>query len=70
VLNSNSQLETQAISDLLLLAIRSAVLRAQIDANELKTVGLALRTGMITPEYAVEWLHDIGLVDQVIEVQS
>ncbi|MGA7252969.1 MAG: hypothetical protein WBX35_17245, partial [Pseudolabrys sp.] len=61
--------ETQAISALLLLAIRSVVLRAQLDANEIKTVGIALSTGMITPEYAFNWLHDIGLVEQVIGEQ-
>ena len=70
MLHSNSHPETQAVSELLLLAIRSAVLRAEIDANELKTVGLALSTGTITPGYAVEWLHDIGFADQVIEVRS
>ena len=68
--HSNSHPETQAVSELLLLAIWSAVLRAQIDANELKTVGHALSAGWITPDHAVEWLHDRGLVDQVIEVRS
>jgi len=51
---------------LLLAALNAATLRAQLDAGEIKTIGVALSTGMITPEYAVEWLHDIGLVDQVI----
>ncbi|MFZ1182555.1 MAG: hypothetical protein WAO14_04135 [Pseudolabrys sp.] len=69
MLNSDSHSETQAISALLLLAIRSVVLRAQLDANEIKTVGIALSTGMITPEYAFNWLHDIGLVEQVIGEQ-
>jgi predicted naringenin-chalcone synthase len=59
-------LETQAISELLLSAIRSAVHRCRLDENEITTVGVALRTGMITPERAVEWLHEIGLVDHVI----
>jgi hypothetical protein len=58
--------ETQAISELLLAALNAAALRAQLDAGEIKTIGIALSTGMITPEYAVEWLHDIGLVDQVV----
>jgi hypothetical protein len=58
--------ETQAISELLLAALNAAALRAQLDAGEIKTIGIALSTGMITPEYAVEWLHDIGLVDHVI----
>ena len=66
MLHSNSKPETQAVSALLLLAIRSAVLRAQLDASEIKTVGIALSTGMISPECAIAWLADIGLVDQVI----
>lgn len=67
--DSNSQPETQAISALLQVAIRSAVLRAQLDANEIKTVGIALSSGIISPEYALAWLHDIGLVGQVIAEQ-
>ena len=58
--------ETQAISELLLAALNAATLRAQLDAGEIKTIGVALSTGMITPEHAVEWLQDIGLVDQVV----
>jgi hypothetical protein len=61
--NTDSETEMQAVSDLLLAALRSSTLRAQLDANELKTVSIALRGGMITPEYAIEWLHDLGLVD-------
>ena len=70
--HSNSHPETQAVSDLLLLRIRSATLRAKLDASELMTVGIALRAGWITPGHAVKWLHDRGLVDQVIvdEVRS
>jgi len=51
---------------LLLSALRSAVLRAELDSNELKTIGIALTAGTISPEGAIEWLVDIGLVDQVI----
>ena len=84
--NTNSSAKTQAIShddtgwtdwppadtELLLSAMRAATLRAELDANEIKTVVIALSAGMITPEYAMTWLHDIGLVDQVIvdEVRS
>ncbi len=70
--NTNSQTETQAISELFLAALRSAALRAKLDANEIETIDTALKSGLITPEYAMAWLHDIGLVDQVIvdEVRS
>jgi hypothetical protein len=56
----------QDFKNFLLVAIRAAVLRAQLDANELKVVGLALKDGMVTPDYALQWLADIGLVSQVI----
>jgi hypothetical protein len=72
VSNTNSQTETLAISELFLAALRSAALRAKLDANEIETIDTALKSGLITPEYAMVWLHDIGLVDQVIvdEVRS
>jgi predicted naringenin-chalcone synthase len=72
VSNTNSQTETLAISELFLAALRSAALRAKLDANEIETIDTALKSGLITPEYAMAWLHDIGLVDQVIvdEVRS
>jgi hypothetical protein len=52
--------------DVLLSALRSAVLIAKLDANELQTIGIALRSNMISPEDAIAWLVDIGLVTQVI----
>jgi hypothetical protein len=55
--------ETEA----LLHALRSAVLRCKLDENELLTIGTSLRAGWITPEHAIRWLQDIGLVDQVVE---
>ena len=67
MLDTNSSPEKQA----LLLALRAGVLRARLDANQLLTIGTALRNGWISPECAIAWLGDIGLVDQVIadEVQ-
>ena len=52
-------------------AIRSAVLRAKLDANELTSIGLALSNGWIGPESAIKWLHEIGMVDVVLhEVEA
>ena len=51
--------------NLLLSALRSAVLRAELDANELKTIGTALKCDAITPAYALVWLQDVGLIQQV-----
>ena len=59
--------------DVLLSALRSGALRAKLDANELQTIGIALRSHMISPEDAIAWLADIGLVTQVFpdrEVQQ
>jgi hypothetical protein len=53
-------------TEFLLAAIRGAILRAQLDANEFKSIGLALRSGWITPDCAMEWLATAGLIDQVI----
>jgi len=36
-----------------------------LDANELKTIGVALKSDMITPAYAVQWLIDIAIISQV-----
>jgi hypothetical protein len=66
VSDNNSETEIQEISALLLSAIRSAVLRCRQDEQEITTIGIALKAGIITPEYAVEWLADIGLVSQVL----
>jgi hypothetical protein len=49
----------------LLAALRTGILRAKLDANELTSIGLALKSGMITPEGAVEWLEDTGLITQL-----
>ena len=53
-------------TEFLLASLRGAILRAQLDANEFKSIGLALRSGWITPNGAMEWLRESGLIDQVI----
>ena len=61
--------ETQVIcKTFLLTALRTAALRCDLDKNEIVTIGTALRNDWITPEYAIGWLMDIGLIGQV-EVQ-
>jgi hypothetical protein len=51
--------------ELILSALRSAVIRAKLDANELSTIGVALSGDMIGPDDALAWLADIGLITQV-----
>jgi hypothetical protein len=53
-------------TELMLSAIRSAVLRCDLDKTELNTVGIALKADMITLDDAVAWLADAGLIDQVV----
>ena len=54
------------ISEMLLSALHCATLRAKLDANEFTTIGIALRSRAITPDDALVWLADAGLIDQVI----
>jgi hypothetical protein len=52
-------------TELLLASLRGAILRARLDINEFTTIGSALRSGMITPDEAIEWLRESGLIGQV-----
>jgi hypothetical protein len=73
MLNTEITPPDQAVlKDFLLIAIRSATLRAKLDVNELQSIGTALNHDWITTDHAVQWLADIGLVDQVLvdEVRS
>jgi hypothetical protein len=57
---------TEDFSEILLSALRCAILRAKLDANEFHTIGLALRNHAISPDGAIDWLTDAGLIGQVI----
>jgi hypothetical protein len=52
VSNTNSQPEKQDFSAFLLGLIRAATLRCDLDATELKSVGVALKNGWINTEQA------------------
>jgi hypothetical protein len=66
VSNTNSQPEKQDFSAFLLGLIRAATLRCDLDATELKSVGVALKNGWINTEQACAWLADAGLINEVI----
>jgi hypothetical protein len=66
VTTTNPDNEKQGVAELLLAALRTAALKAKLDENEITSIGIALRGGLITPAYAVEWLNEIGLTDVVI----
>jgi hypothetical protein len=51
--------------EFLLAEIRCLSLRAKLTANELDSVGVALRGGFIDAECAVEWIDEIGLLNLV-----
>jgi hypothetical protein len=54
-------------TEFLLAALRAAILRARLDINEFTSIGLALRSRMISPDGAIEWLQGSGLVGQLIK---
>lgn len=53
-------------SEFVLSALRAATLRARLVATELDTIGLALKSNLVTVEGALAWLHDVDLFDHVI----
>jgi hypothetical protein len=52
-------------TEFLLSALRVATLRARLAANELDSIGVALKRGLVSHDDAVAWLNDIDLLDQV-----
>jgi hypothetical protein len=53
-------------TDFLLTAIRAATLRSRLESVELDSVGTALRHGLICHDAAIEWLHEINLLNHVL----
>jgi hypothetical protein len=52
-------------NEFLLAALRTATLRARLAANELDTIGLALKQNLVSFDDAVAWLDEINLLDHV-----
>jgi hypothetical protein len=52
--------------EFLLAALRTASLRAKLTSNEMDSIGVALKRGVVSTEEAVAWLHDEKLFDHVI----
>jgi hypothetical protein len=51
--------------EFLLSALRAASLRAKVFESEINTIGVALKSNMVTPEQAVKWIKDIGALDSI-----
>ena len=51
--------------EFLLASLRTATLRARLAANELDTIGLALKQNLVSFDDAVAWLDEINLLDHV-----
>jgi hypothetical protein len=67
MLDTNPDIANQAdLKAFLLISLRKAVLRCDIDKNELQSIGTALNHDWITVEGAMSWLSDLGLASQVI----
>jgi hypothetical protein len=62
----NGPIENSNQSEFLLTCLRTASLRAKLIATELDSVGVALRHNFVSHDGAVEWLHDIDLLDHVL----
>ena len=52
-------------TEFLLSALRVATLRARLAANELDSIGVALKRGLVSYDDAMAWLHDVDLLDHV-----
>ena len=53
-------------SEFLLACLRAASLRAKLTATELDSVGVALRHNLVSHDGALEWLHDLNLLEHVL----
>jgi hypothetical protein len=45
--------------------IRCASLRARIAVNEIQTMGIALKAGLVSVDSVLEHLHDVGVLDLI-----
>lgn len=52
-------------SDYALSALRAGALRARLIATEADTIGIALLHGFVSPEGALLWARDAGIIDLV-----
>lgn len=56
---------TEAKTEFVLAALRCARLRVSLAGAELDEIGVSLKHGMISPEFAVSWLNHAGLLQFV-----
>jgi hypothetical protein len=56
---------SSGFADYVLRELRCASLRARIAVNEIQSVGVALRAGLIDFDSALEHLHEVGVLDLV-----
>lgn len=69
--------DDQDHKDFLLSALRSASLRAKMYEVEINSIGIALKSDMVTVTAALRWIKDIGaegligyVPEQMTEVQA
>ncbi len=56
---------TEAKTEFMLAALRCARMRVLLIGLELDEIGVSLKHGMISPEFAVSWLDHAGLLQFV-----
>ena len=59
---ASDDIEEEQHREFLLSALRTASLRAKTIDNELTTIGIALKNGMIGTDTAVAWVRDCGML--------
>jgi hypothetical protein len=55
--------ESNGDRELLMQVLRAATARAKLIANQLDTIGIALRQRAVTVEDAMTWARDEGIID-------
>jgi hypothetical protein len=48
--------------DYLIAELRCASLRLRLEQSDVEAIGIALKGGLITPDQAIELLHDAGVL--------
>jgi hypothetical protein len=60
-----SKMDSAGEREILIHSLRLAVARSRLVTNVFETVGVSLRHKQITPEAAMEWLRDEGLLSHI-----
>ena len=57
--------DSAARAEFLLTALRGVSAKAGLFQNDVNEIGIALKYGMVTPDFALEWARDVGALDHM-----